>query len=318
MFFHHLNLSVIRAVFTLILSFVSLCSMKAIAADQIKVVTFNILAPCWADPSIYPEPSRPFLDRTYRRERIIQFLLSNPDADIFALQEVTAIEFGYINNALSNDYYGFQSFHSPTYWSQYITQNPPWEPNGNALFVKKSAFKNLNFSDVRLSNDGNHATFAQATHKSTNRRVRVLSIHLDSDYPYNREREFRAALALLQKDPAITDIIAGDFNIDVTKSTLQQDILKADFHNILADIGVDEVTSPYLSYYYANSVFGPIDTVLVRNGQPIAAKVYDFDLFTLYPNKKDESARITANFQKCGSDHFPVTGTALPPDNIGQ
>lgn len=289
---------------------VSLCSMALGAADEIKVITFNILAPCWADPAIYPEMSRPYLERSYRRERIIQFLQSHPEADIFALQEVTAIEFGYLNDALSTDYMGFQSFHAPTYWSNYITQDPPWEPNGNALLIKKSAFKNISFSDVALSDDGNHATLAQVTHKATKKNLRILSVHLDSDYAYNREREFQAALALLPKSPTKIDIIAGDFNIDTTKSTLQQDIVKANFRNVLAETGVDEVTSPYLSYYYANSVFGPIDSVLVRNARPSAAKVFDFGLFTLYPNKADEAARITANFQASGSDHFPVTASA--------
>jgi endonuclease/exonuclease/phosphatase family metal-dependent hydrolase len=301
--------SIFKTVFMFLLS---LTGISSLTADPIKVITFNILGTCWADPTIYPASARPFLDRTYRRPRIIQFLQSHPEADIIALQEVTAVEFGYINDKLSTDYAGFQSFHAPTYWSQYVTQDPPWEPNGNALFIKRSAFKNINFSDVPLSDDGNHATFAQVTHKTSNKSVRVLSVHLDSAYAYNREREFQAALALLPKSSSKVDIIAGDFNIDVTKSNLQQDIDKAGFHNVLAEMGVDEVTSPYLSMYYANSVYGPIDCVLSRNAQPTAAGVFDFDLFTLYPDKKDEDARITANFQRCGSDHFPVSGTVQP------
>lgn len=291
------------------LAVAAFCSMAKCQADEIKVITFNILAPCWADPAIYPEMSRPYLERSYRRDKIIQFLNSHPEADIFALQEVTAIEFGYLNQALSTNYVGFQSFHASTYWSQYITQDPPWEPNGNALFIKKSAFKNISFSDVALSDDGNHATLAQVTHKLSKKNMRILSIHLDSDRAYNREREFQGALALLPKTSTKIDFIAGDFNIDPTKSTLQEDIAKGGFRNILAEMGVNEVTSPYLSRYYANSVYGPIDAVLVRNAEPFAAKVFDFGLFTLYPNKTDEAARITANLQICGSDHFPVTAS---------
>lgn len=309
MFKTYRKASVFRAAFMFFLSLASLCGAAAPSDGKIKVISFNILAPCWADPSIYPVSARPYLDRTYRRERIIQFLLSNPDADVIALQEVTAIEFGYLNNALSNDYAGFQSFHAPSYWSKYITQNPPWEPNGNALFLKKSTFKNIAFTDVPLSDDGNHATFAEVVHKTTNKAVRLLSVHLDSDYAYNREREFQAALKLMPESSSIVDIIAGDFNIDVTKSNLYQDIVKNDFLDVLAQMGVDEVTSPYLSRYYANSVYGPIDCVLARKAQPAAAAVFDFDLFILYPDKKDEDARIAENFQLCGSDHFPVTGT---------
>lgn len=290
----------------------SCSSMNAAPSDTIKVVSFNILAPCWADPNIYPAEALPFLDREYRRAKIIQFLNDNQDADVFALQEVTAVEFGFLNNTLSGKYVGFQSFHAPTYWSQYITQTPPWEPNGNALFVKKSTFKNCTFSDVPLSDDGNHATFAQATHASSNKKVRILSVHLDSDYAYNREREFQAALDLMPKSSSKLDIIAGDFNIDITKSNLQKDIDKARFVNVLAAKGITGVTSPYTTKYYANSVFGPIDSVLARNATALDAKIVDFGLMTLYPNKDDENTRVAANFQKCGSDHFPVTGTIQP------
>lgn len=275
----------------------------------IRVLTFNILAPCWADPTIYPPAAGPYLDRESRRAKIISFLKNHPEVDIFLLQEVTQIEFGYINSALSSSYQGFQSLHSPNYWSQYITENPPWEPNGNAIFLKKSRFKNVVFNDVPLSNDGNHGALATAVDKSTSKTVRAISVHLDSDYPYNREAELSAAIDRMPGTANIVDIIGGDFNIDISKTSLQNNITTANFINSLLTLNIDEVTSPYLEAYYKNSVFGPIDNVLVRNGTPIDAMVYDFGLFELYPNKNDEAARIIANLQVSGSDHFPVGAT---------
>ena len=277
--------------------------------DCLKIMSFNILAPCWADPSLYPKDSWPYLDRVYRRDKIINFLLANSDVDVIALQEVTTIEFGFINAVLMNEYQGFQSLHAMDYWSNWITHNVPWEPNGNALFLKKTTFKNIAFNDVLLSDDGNHAAIAMAVHRLTNKNVQVLSVHLDSDHAYNREREFQAALGLMVESSAQIDIIAGDFNIDITKANLSQDITKANFVNVLHEMGVNEVTSPYLGMYYANSVYGPIDSVLARNVVPNNANVFDFGLFRIYPNKKDETMRIVANFQRCGSDHFPISGT---------
>ena len=118
-------------------------SVTGNALDKsINVITFNILAPCWASPSYYPATTLSYLDRGYRRGQIINFLLSQPQADVITLQEVTQIEFGFISNKLKN-YTGFMSFHAPTYWSNWITEDPPWEPNGNAIFLKKSRFKNI-------------------------------------------------------------------------------------------------------------------------------------------------------------------------------
>lgn len=269
----------------------------------LKIVSFNILAPCWADPNIYPQESLPFLNRISRRDTIINFLLST-SADIIALQEVTLIEFGFIKDKLDL-YQGFQSFHSPSHWSKYITSNPPYEQNGNAIFLKKSVFKNIKFTDVLLDGaNGNHAAVLLVDHKETNKNMRLLSVHLDSDHAYNRKIQLDAILKLIPKNAGCVDIICGDFNIDVTKSNLQQDIIKANFITGFDNLGP---TSPYLGKYYSNSVYGPIDAILVRNCVVSNAGIYNFGIFELYPNKKDEVNRIIEGLKKCGSDHFPVS-----------
>lgn len=276
---------------------------------QIKVLTFNILAPCWASPDLYPASAGAYLDRVYRRGKIINFLKSKPTVDVFSLQEVTQVEYGFIQNALKKDYISFQSFHAPTYWAEWITVNPPWEPNGNAIFLKKSRFSNVSFQDVALTDDGNHAVYAQATDLNTNKKVRIAAIHLDSDHSYNRERELKALFALMTPIAGVTDIVAGDFNIDIRYTNLQQDIVKAKFTNLLEALGISEVTSPYSSTYYAHAKFGVIDNIIIRNGQALDGAVISNGLFQLYPAPKDEDPRVTLNMQITGSDHFAVEGT---------
>ena len=281
------------------------------AGDSLTVVTFNILAPCWASPSYYPEESWPFLPRDIRRTRILEVLKSQSGADIIALQEVNEPEFLFLKNALDKDYYAANTFHSPTYWSNWITVTPPWEPNGNALFLKRKSFRNVSFQDLALSTNGNHAVYAEALQAGTNRRIRVASIHLDSDYPYNREAELQGLLDLLPAAKNATDIIAGDFNIDITKTSLQNNLKLAGFQSLLPALGITTTTSPF-GTYNKSSAYGPIDHITLRNAAPVSGAVIDFGLLAAYPDQKDDVTRIVLNMQQSGSDHFPVTVILAP------
>ena len=277
--------------------------------DTLKVVSFNILAPCWADPTLYPAGAGVYLDRTYRQGKIINYLKSRSTADIITLQEVNTPEFNAINNALKKNYVGFQSFHSPTYWSQWITVNPPWEPNGNAVFLKKSKFTNIVFSDVALSTTGNHASLVTAKHTATNKNIRAVSLHLDSDRPQNRDREFKALLALMPPLANTTDIVAGDFNIDINNTGLQNDVTSAGFTNVLGSLGIDEPTSPYSSTYYGHTPFGALDFILARKATPIDGAIISNGLYITFPDLQDDEARIIEHMKITGSDHFAVEGT---------
>src|SRR3990172_6686083 len=130
----------------------------AFAADtEIKIVAFNVLAAPWASPLYYPSSSLPYLDRNYRVQKTIAVLQNlSVDTDVFCLQETTPVEFQLIANSLP-DYLGLQANHASTYWSQWVTEVPPWELNGNAILVKKSKFKDVKLSDIALSSSGNHA-----------------------------------------------------------------------------------------------------------------------------------------------------------------
>jgi endonuclease/exonuclease/phosphatase family metal-dependent hydrolase len=276
--------------------------------DTLRVVTFNVLAPPWADPAYYPAEAAALLDRTYRRERIIRFLTAQArTTDIFALQETTPTELAHIAAAVPG-FTPFQANHRPDYWSNWITPANPWEPNGVALLVKTRRFTSMSFRDVPLSSDGNHAAMMTAVSATTGVPVRVLSIHLDSDSAGNRNREFNAALSYLVARPSSIDFIAGDFNTDTDTGNLHIDIVRAGFTDILDSLGLATFTSPWSESYYAHGQWGVMDHVIVRGATPSSGVVYNFDQYLRYPD--DQDARIVQNLIDCGSDHYPVAGSA--------
>ena len=280
--------------------------------NTIQVVAFNILAPCWASPSYYPASSLPLLNREFRRERIIAFLQQEADQTaIFALQETTETELVYINNALKNRFVMYAAYHSPNYWSNWITIDPPYERNGVAIFVKKGFLTNVIFQDTPLSDSGNHGAYLIGKLASNSQKqVRIASIHLDSDKAYNRDRELKALLAIMTPVPNSIDFILGDFNFEVQSGNLKSDLTAAGFVDILSTLGRDGPTSPYSSKYYKAANMSDIDHMLVRNATPIDGKIFSFNLWNLYPttDPANEEKRINANFSISGSDHFPVNG----------
>lgn len=296
----------------LILSAAAFAFSAAAYSATLNVVSFNILAPPWAKPSSYPASSAPYLNREVRRAAIINTLNQlKGNADVMCLEETTPVEIGYIA-AVMKDFTVLQANHDPEYWSQYITENPPWEPNGVAVFVKKGSFKNIAMSDQPLSESGNHGALMTAKHKATNKDVRVLCTHFDSDTGGNRKKEMDAALALMGPSSSSVDIIAGDFNSTPEQGNYQILFNAAGFTDVLAAIGNNEYTTPYTTQYSSSNNFGKIDHVTARNATPLSGDVIDNNLFTLYPNVPGtpyEDARITENMRLTGSDHFPVWGS---------
>lgn len=280
-----------------------------LGSNQIRVISFNVLSPCWAHPSYYPASSALLLNRVSRRDAIINFLKSNQSSvDVIALQEVAQVEFNYFKDALKQTYVGFQANHDPNYWSSWITVNPAWELNGNAIFVKKDIFSNVVFRDFPASLSGNHAAlFTGSIKNAVGKNVRIASVHLDSDYPYNRNRELNAVLDLWPAASNTVDIIAGDFNTESDATNIQADIRRANYYDVLEVLGAAKQTHPWDSKYYGADNWGIIDHIISRNTSPLDGRVNDFNLFQLYPN--NEEMRINKNLQLSGSDHFPIIGT---------
>jgi endonuclease/exonuclease/phosphatase family metal-dependent hydrolase len=307
-------------------SSVSATSFKE-ASLNLKVVTFNVLAPCWASPTYYPAGSVSKLERIYRRNRIISFLNQSisSGAAVIALQEVQIDEYPFFYEALKTLYEGSISFHNDSYWASWITPDPPFARNGNALFLRKDIFTNVQFSDKPLSDDGNHCVYATAQSRSNAQNFRIASIHLDADNSSRRNNELSALFAILPYQAATVDIVAGDFNAALSSGNLSNLMRQHSFYNALDVAGIPEQTHPFTTSYNRNTNWGPIDHIAYRNasiggkvsatndGMPtIDNGVIDFNVWKQFPSGATfESNRISKNFDNCGSDHFPVISTLM-------
>jgi endonuclease/exonuclease/phosphatase family metal-dependent hydrolase len=292
---------------------------------NLKVVAFNVLAPCWASPQYYPASSVSKLDRVYRRGKIIELLKQSVSsgASIIALQEVQIDEYQYFYDALKSLFVGSLSLHDDDYWSSWITSDPPFGKNGNALFLRKDVFTNIQFIDKPLTDDGNHCVYATAQDKLKVRNFRIASIHLDSDNSNKRNNELTSIFSAMPIQANTVDIVAGDFNAALSSGNLSNLMRQYSFYNALDVAGIAEQTHPFTSSYNRNTNWGPIDNIAYRNaaiggkssvsndGMPsIDNGVIDFNVWKLYPSGATyEAERINKNFDNCGSDHFPVTST---------
>jgi endonuclease/exonuclease/phosphatase family metal-dependent hydrolase len=280
------------------------------ADARIDVLTFNVLAPVWAAPVWYPADMDPsFLDTEYRRERIVAFLHEHADtADVVALQEVQDSEFAYLARALGEAFVGVMSTNDPDFWSNWLVDGIPWGPNGTAVFVRRSAFGRPRFHELDQST-GNSVAWVSARQLATGRTVRFASVHLDSDRQVNRQVELAALLDTWGSAGAPdTDIIAGDFNEDTVNGSLSTPLQHAGFVDVLAALGNREQTHPWIESYYMSNKWGIIDHVVVRGGEPLSGDVIDSGVWSI----DDETARIEANFDAVGSDHFPVVAAVEP------
>lgn len=319
-----------------------------------NLVTFNVLAPCYANPSWYYDSTKPLLKTMYRRSRILQFLDSVRESDIIALQEVTDDfeetvdgvkykregEFKHYVELLGRTHYAHFVSHERRYWSSYFSSDPTspyaWISNGNAIFVKKSAFTDVWFIDHPLGDAGNMSAFASAICRTNGRRVVCGSIHLDTDVGGNRNSEWNSVgELLLSLDRRVVDIVLGDFNTNTQAGTLQSDfesftVSETDkFKNALYKLSVNtglpiyRPTHPMTSTFNDSTTYEKIDHCVYHNGVSPSSAYYsgldkygtadgtfsgviDNCLWYTYPTDLDEEERTNANFELVGSDHFPV------------
>jgi endonuclease/exonuclease/phosphatase family metal-dependent hydrolase len=280
------------------------------AASSLTVIAFNVLAPPWAAPQWYPAEMDPsLLDRVYRRERLMRFLRDRRNGtDAFCLQEVVDGEFEYFKQAVGNGFDGFMAHNDPDFWSNWVVPEIPWEPNGTAILVKRSAIAVGHFADRPLGT-GNHAAMLDGVHRASGRPLRVISVHLDSDSESNRGVELASVLSDAPARVTGTDVICGDLNEDTVIGSLGK-MLKIDgYVDALASLGNREPTHPWSTTYYNSAKWAILDHVLIRGARPWNGDVIDFGLWVI----TDEVARIEANFQVSGSDHFPVTASVAVP-----
>ena len=273
------------------------------SSTSLGVLSFNVLAPLWAAPKWYPTNLDPAALNRQTRLRATQALLGSLSGqlDVVCLQEVNAPELkGYLD-ALGPDFKGAMAQNPPSWWANWLVPELPWEANGTAVIVRKSRFKGGSFEDVALP-DGNHAEVYQGVDSLTGRKVRVQSIHLDSDRLDNHKTELTTLFDRYPASRGVVDILAGDFNEDTDIGTAASLLEKAGYKDALTAIGNLEATHPWSSSYNTNQRWGRIDHITSRNAISLGGDVLDFGVWGL----TDETARIAANLGKTGSDHFPV------------
>lgn len=326
----------------------------------LNVATFNVLAPCFAQPSWYYPSSFPYMEAEFRRGRILQFLNSIKEYDVIALQEVTDdfIEtVGGIAYSRTGDYPYYVSLLTKTHYSCFVSHdrrynansfcaNPmsphAWIKNGTALFIKRTTFNNVMFNDVILGKGGNHATMAVCVHRASGKRLRIMSVHLDSDAGGNRQMEWESIKANLPDNPNLVDLILGDFNCSTQQGILANDFssfnkdgesgkFKNALYKISAETGVMiyKPTHPFTSSYANGHTYEKLSNIVYRYGlnpsniyysgvgvygtlEGTCSGVIDNNLWVICPDTRppgydqNEEMRVNTNFDAVGSDHFPV------------
>jgi endonuclease/exonuclease/phosphatase family metal-dependent hydrolase len=281
-----------------------IATTAARAAPLLGVTSFNVLAPIWASPVWYPVlEDITLLERVFRRGRTQAFLRSIRErTDVVCLQEVNEQELPYYLAALGDEFSGRMAYNEPSFWSNWLVPEIPWEPNGVAVAWRKDVFASATFRDLPMSGDGNHIAILDAWHVASNRPVRVFSVHLDSDRNNNRIAELRALLREYPAQPGTADLVCGDINEDTRTGSAAGLFKRAGFVDVLSTLGNRAPTHPWSTSYYNAARWAVIDHVLVRHGVARAGEVFDFGLWAI----PDEAARIEANLRETGSDHFPV------------
>jgi endonuclease/exonuclease/phosphatase family metal-dependent hydrolase len=295
---------------------------------SVRVASFNILAPLWADPSLYPAACNgaPLTDRNARVTRSANYLKTTVTADgaldAIALQETQTDTNAIMSQALNGFSY-FAAYHSDSYWASYYTPSiqstlplPPAVHHGTAIAVNNQKYDSCTFVDKQLDIDGNHAAIAICRHSALNAWVRFVSVHLDSDHGGNRGKEADGLKAYLDAEIShtyATTVILGDMNADTDSGVLKSRFVNAGYRDLLRDVGLNGPTHPWSSSYNRNTQWGNIDHVLA-NGNVVASsgKIYELELYQQYPDANgatgvaNENSRICLNLQHDGSDHFPV------------
>ena len=177
----------------------------------LTIVTFNVLAPVWVNPSDYPCVDPCTLDPPTRLPLIAR-CIETMNADVVTLQEVQGTEdvLGWLRDRLQVSYHFFSATHGPHLWSDYLPAGQdPSVPHGNTILIRKTVGSATDFvlSCVELSEDGNTMAVVEG------RGLRIFNVHLETLHADIRRAQIAS---LLQKYPAPTpggiDILAGDLN----------------------------------------------------------------------------------------------------------
>jgi endonuclease/exonuclease/phosphatase family metal-dependent hydrolase len=271
----------------------------------INLCTYNVLAPCWADPNVYPQSSLKYLDKWKRQEVKINVLKDLVKTmDIIALQETQDGEFHVLAEVITS--FGFGSFsvnHQDNYRDKYITQDPPFVPNGVGLFWNEKTIKMNEINGFDASDKGNRCIMG--CFEKDVKKFRVVCVHFDTDRGKRRDREAHAVMNLLEPKDGIVDIVLGDFNFTTSHAIYKNIFGSNGFLDVIDTIGADNASHLFATSYPENSNCGVIDHITVRNGIPVSGEILTCNVLG---DGKNREERINLILQRNGSDHFIVSG----------
>jgi endonuclease/exonuclease/phosphatase family metal-dependent hydrolase len=108
------------------------------------------------------------------------------------------------------------------------------------------------FSDLALGT-GNHTAFLEGVHNTSGRRLRIASLHLDSDRNNDRLRELRTVVAAAPVAAGAVDVLCGDFNEDSVVGSASGLLARNHYLDVLAALGNREPTHPWSTTYYMSA-----------------------------------------------------------------
>lgn len=215
-------------------------------ADVLTVTTYNLLAPVWVSPGIYPGQDPALLDPPTRRAATRKRLLMLAP-DVAFLQEAQKTELDALlaeeDGALSA-VYDLEFCPFPlTFWTNWLTETTNKEPreNGVGILLKRSRLQKLSAKHVPLDLDewkrslpeyalGARACLVWAKIGAPHDRTALLvASHLDADSSYRAQLQL-TQLAKKVKEEASSDncglrpavvIWGGDFNLEHRNPTLR-------------------------------------------------------------------------------------------------
>lgn len=276
---------------------------------MLTVATFNILGPAWAHTKWYESfnINRDLLSNDHRFQKIATTILdciNKYNVSLFSLCEVQTTFIKFLYKFLNPKEWGyFYVSHDKEYWSdQYISLDDeqkmcPWTSDymdhGVAILYKIDQFRDNEFIDLTLYNKGNHSARMIGEHIS-GKRIRFTSIHLDSDDSIVRTGEFDSLLQSIYSNNDFVDIIAGDFNFDITNHKYRDILL----HNRLEYYDITDTKYTYACIEDTSDQYY-VDHILVKNSKNIISHIHDCGI------------KITKNLMRdcleiLGSDHLPV------------
>lgn len=268
---------------------------------EINIISFNILAPIFTDSKWYPGINLSLLDTQSRIKSILEYINENKNfTDVFCFQETTESVFPYLLAELESDFSGFFAVNDKNYWENWIIKPMEYQKHGPSIFIKKSKFKNINFTDIK-SKTGNNV--AMAICKLDNQQIRFSSVHLDYGQEFNRIIELTNIMEGLNKNYSDNqiDFIIGDLNTDLIGQV--KNIFETNyFFDLLKELNIKGSTIPI--------IYGHIDHILYRSSTkkiiPVHGKINDFEINLIdYDNSKK---KVEESLKYLGSDHFPIVG----------